>query len=281
MKTEKSQLKLEAKQWWEKHPADYYVRGEEGTWQFYQNVDRKWFKWHTPWAQTEYPLLSRLVDYNALRAKKVLEVGCGLGSVLESLSGMGANVAGIDITSKACLLTAKRFRLFSLPGHVLNADAENLPFEDAAFDFVVSWGVLHHTPDTQRSVNEIHRVLKPGGECYVMLYHRNSLFWWYKVFFGWGIARVKLLSHSLQEITNMALDGVEVGGSPLAKVFSRKEAYNLFSKFDKVVIEVAGDAGFDAVPAKALPISKYLVPKSIKQRLATLVGWFLWIKACK
>ena len=50
-----------------------------------------------------------------------------------------------------------------------------MPFADATFEYVYSWGVLHHTPGIDRAIAEIHRVLKPGGGVGVMLYNRESL----------------------------------------------------------------------------------------------------------
>lgn len=54
------------------------------------------------------------------------------------------------------------------------ADAEHLPFADDEFDLVYAWGVLHHSPDTERALREAQRVLKPGGRLKIMLYHRHS-----------------------------------------------------------------------------------------------------------
>ena len=57
-------------------------------------------------------------------------------------------------------------------------DAEHLEFPDETFDFVWSWGVIHHSANTEAIIREIHRVLKPGGEARVMVYHRNSINFW-------------------------------------------------------------------------------------------------------
>lgn len=63
------------------------------------------------------------------------------------------------------------------------ADAEHLPFPDATFDIVYSYGVLHHSPDTRAAVKEVHRVLKPGGTAIVMVYHHPS----WAGFMLWGV----------------------------------------------------------------------------------------------
>jgi SAM-dependent methyltransferase len=54
-------------------------------------------------------------------------------------------------------------------------DAEHLEFPEGSFDFVWSWGVIHHSSSTERILKEIHRVLRPGGRAVIMVYHRG---WW-------------------------------------------------------------------------------------------------------
>jgi ubiquinone/menaquinone biosynthesis C-methylase UbiE len=56
----------------------------------------------------------------------------------------------------------------------MEADAEDLPFDDGSFDLVYSWGVLHHTPQMDRALAEAQRVLAPGGGLRIMLYNRRS-----------------------------------------------------------------------------------------------------------
>jgi ubiquinone/menaquinone biosynthesis C-methylase UbiE len=57
----------------------------------------------------------------------------------------------------------------------LQADAERLPFADNSFDFVWSWGVIHHSSRTGRIVREISRVLTPNSECRIMVYNRDGM----------------------------------------------------------------------------------------------------------
>src|ERR1700733_2831261 len=85
----------------------------------------------------------------------VLEIGTGMGTDhLEWARHNPRRLFGIDITAKAVELTEERLRLFGFQPQVRVADAEDLPFEDAAFDIVYSWGVLHHTPETERAIRE-------------------------------------------------------------------------------------------------------------------------------
>lgn len=89
----------------------------------------------------------------------------------------GARVSGIDLTEAAIRLTAEHLKVNGVDddkSDLRTADAERLPFEDATFDIVYSYGVLHHTPDTEAALAEVHRVLKPGGELRAMIYHVPS-----------------------------------------------------------------------------------------------------------
>ena len=72
-------------------------------------------------------------------------------------------------------MAQKRFQLYGINGAFFQADAESLPFPVDVFDFVYSWGVIHHTPDTEQAASEIMRVCKPGGHIFVMVYHKPSL----------------------------------------------------------------------------------------------------------
>ena len=106
----------------------------------------------------------------------MLEVGCGSGIAVQLFAEAGANVTAVDLTPWAVETTRKRMEAFGLEAHVQEADAERLPFEDASFDLVFSWGVIHHTTDMDAALGQLVRVLRPGGQLVLMLYHRRSFF---------------------------------------------------------------------------------------------------------
>jgi len=91
-------------------------------------------------------------------------------------------LTGIDITPKSIELTKKNLEVHKYRSNLLVADAENLPFESNSFDVVYSFGILHHTLNTQKAIDEIYRTLKPNGKAVIALYHKNSLSFWFFVF---------------------------------------------------------------------------------------------------
>ncbi len=128
------------------------------------------------------PEIFSFAEFTRWHGKKVLEVGVGAGTDFLQWVRAGAKVSGIDLTDQACLHAEHRLSLYGLKAEEIKVgDSENLPFADNTFDLVWSWGVIHHTPNTEKAMSEIVRVLKPGGRAKIMIYHRHSvlayLFW--------------------------------------------------------------------------------------------------------
>jgi ubiquinone/menaquinone biosynthesis C-methylase UbiE len=69
---------------------------------------------------------------------------------------------GVDITDYAVKSTRDRLRLMGLKGDIIRIDAEHMGFPDNSFDFVWSWGVIHHSSNTENVLREILRVLRQG-----------------------------------------------------------------------------------------------------------------------
>src|SRR5713101_7169134 len=248
-----AELKERVRAFWQAHPCGTkFSDAEMGTREFFARVDAHRYakEWHIPEA----------ADFAGARGLRVLEIGCGLGTDGAQFAKAGAYYTGIDLTEAAIELARKRFEVSGLPGEFRVADAENLDFTDESFDLVYSHGVLHHTPDTARAVQEIHRVLKPGGRAIVMLYHRGS----YNYRVGIRVLRraganllksesgikivnrltgepmeslrdhARLLKASTNghvasdEFLSQSTDGA---GNPLARAYSRREARVLFGDF--------------------------------------------------
>ena len=119
--------------------------------------------------------LPNVVDFQGYRRRRILEVGCGIGTDLVRFARGGACVTGIDLAARSIELARRNVALHGLRAQGLCvADGEALPFEDGHFDVVYAHGVLQYAANPARLVAEAHRVLEPGGEAIFMVYNRYS-----------------------------------------------------------------------------------------------------------
>ncbi len=121
------------------------------------------------------PEILEFAKFSDCKDKRVLEVGIGAGTDFLQWVKNGARAVGMDYTHEAIENVRHRLDVFELVTPLLQADAENLPFSNDCFDLVYSWGVIHHTPDTWRALDEIVRVTRPDGKVKLMLYNRHSV----------------------------------------------------------------------------------------------------------
>jgi ubiquinone/menaquinone biosynthesis C-methylase UbiE len=214
------------------------------------------------------PYVVPLIEELSRKKGKVLEVGCGLGADLRNFAKRGMSSVGVDLSFDNVRLTKAGFNFCGLNGSMVNSDAENLPFKDSSFDAYYSFGVLHHTPDTAKAVNEAYRVLKNGGKCTIMLYHKGYAYIYIYLRYGF-----KRLFMSEEKLISRHYDF-----TPLSKMYSRKDARKIFTKFKKIDFEVTTFAygGVD-VNKKLKWLHRLLGNKFFMNRL----GQFLVIKAEK
>ena len=159
----------QVKAYWEKNPLGTLdAPAAAGT--------REFFQWHDKirWAE-EGNFTEHLYEFDSHQSEDVLDIGCGSGWIVRNFAKNGANIHGVDLTDTAIELTRKRLAFEGLSADLRRANAEDLPFSDNAFDYIVSSGVLHHTPDTHKAVSEAIRVLRPGGRGMISLYYRHPL----------------------------------------------------------------------------------------------------------
>ena len=172
--------------------------------------------------------------------QKVLEVGCGSGIDSMEFARNGAIVTATDITDNAVGLTKSLAKELGLSVKVVQASADKLPFKDDTFDLLYSYGTLHHIPDVDKAMSEIHRVLKPGGTVMAMVYNRNSLLYAYSIIYLHGILHGigdswlmgSLLGNTLlteDELTAKYSERIE--GCPYTKVYTKDEARELFERW--------------------------------------------------
>lgn len=116
-------------------------------------------------------------EFDRWKNKKVLEIGCGIGTDAVNFVRAGALYTGVDLSNESIKLTKQRFEVFGLTGEVFEANAEELGavFDlHEKFDLIYSFGVIHHAPRPERVVANLPRFLKEGGEVKCMLYAKNS-----------------------------------------------------------------------------------------------------------
>lgn len=263
--------KQKARAQWSADPAGavYGREHEFGTREFFDEVERHRYEEYAPW-------MPRVMDFSAFAGRRLLEVGCGMGTDLLQFARGGARVTGVDLTPRSIEISRHHLKLYGQSGDFALTDAEKLPFADESFDVAYSNGVLHHTPDTGAAVREIHRVLRPGGLARVMLYHRSSWYYWSEIVLHRGLLRGQLLrGQTAEEIMSRYVEVNEGEGRPLVKVYSRRQARELFSMFSEVRTEVQqltrGDFYFLG----------RAVPESILRALGSRVGWNVIISARK
>jgi len=130
------------------------------------------------------PEIFAFAQFTRFSGKKVLEVGVGAGTDFMQWTRAGCITYGIDLTDESIEHLKHRLELEGLSAKDFEvADSEALPYSNDQFDLVYSWGVIHHTPNTEAALKEIIRVCKPGGKAKIMVYHRRSLlayFFWIK-----------------------------------------------------------------------------------------------------
>jgi len=171
--------------------------------------------------------------------KKVLEIGCGSGIDSMEFARHGAIVTATDITDNAVTLTRELANSAGLNVKVVQLTGSDLPFSDASFDCVYSYGVLHHIPEVEKTLSEIHRVLKNTGTVMAMLYNRDSLLYAYSIIYLHGIKGKLLLDKLCSEEDLVARYSERIEGCPYTKAYTKEEATQLFSKwFDTIQVTV-------------------------------------------
>jgi ubiquinone/menaquinone biosynthesis C-methylase UbiE len=129
------------------------------------------------------PHIPAFADFDRWRGKRVLEVGCGIGTDSINFARAGADLTAVELSGESLRIAAERAEVMGVADHVrfVQANAEELTsaLDDEPFDLVYSFGVIHHTPRPERALAEMRALMAPGGTLKLMIYHRRSwkVFW--------------------------------------------------------------------------------------------------------
>ena len=205
--------------WNEKSCGEIYAQGDNSASRYAAELEKRY---------SLEPYIKGFAEFESYKDLDVLEIGVGMGSDHSSIAlSKPKSLHGVDLTERAIEHTRSRFNSLGLKSNIKVDNAEKLSFKDNQFDAVYSWGVLHHSINTEKCFEEVHRVLKPGGSAKIMIYHKYSPTG-FMLWLRYGLLKLK----SLESIYSDYLE------SPGTKAYSLKEAKDLTKKFDNVTFKV-------------------------------------------
>jgi len=223
-----------------------------GTKKFFEEVSkRKYF--------VESHIL-KFVNFPKYKNKKVLEIGCGIGTDAQSFIESGAFYTGIDISNKSIEITQKRFEIFNLSGKLINANIEEFVLNEK-FDLIYSFGVLHHTLNINKALKNIKQMLKENGIFKLMLYARNS----------WKFFKIQNNLDQYEAQNNV----------PIANTYTKEEVYELLKDFNNIEINQTHIFPYKIKEYKEHKYVKEdyfeVMPTELFQCLEKNLGWHLLI----
>lgn len=282
-----------------KNVEDFWSNNPCGSWSAMDTGDR--IKYFSDIRAYRYSLISSIVEmarFDKFRNKKVLEIGCGVGTDGRQFAKNGAMYTGINLDHRSTELAIENFNLFQLKGNIVQMNAENMNFKDETFDHVYSCGVIHHAPSPENIVKEMYRVLKKTGTATVMFYNRTSINYYFEIMFLrkifrqflrpkyspmlisklTGLDRYKLERHRellKKELTKEEWISVNTDGpnSPLSRVYNRREAEKLFREHGFFVIKQCVRF-FDKTH---YPFIQKVISKKLQDFLGSRWGWNRWL----
>jgi len=203
-------------------------------------------------------------DFGKFSGKSVLEIGCGSGAASCLFARNGANVTAVDITKQAIEITKANAKVQGVKIRVLNQDAEKMTLKNGSFDFVFSWGVLHHSKNTIKAFENVARVLKKGGGGLIMVYNKNSARYYINGL-NWLFLKGKLFKgYNLAKVQDFYTDGY------YHRHFTARELKMELEKLGLNIKKISvTHMGFKMLP---------LVPRKIEQWIKDNYGWLLVVE---
>jgi ubiquinone/menaquinone biosynthesis C-methylase UbiE len=218
----------DVQQYWDRRPCNIRHSAQPaGTKEYFDEVEaRKYFV---------EPHIPGFAEFDRWKDKKVLEIGCGIGTDTINFARHGAIVTAVDLSSQSLALARQRAEVYGLNERICfyQGNAEDLsrlvPHEK--YDLIYSFGVIHHTPHPERVIEQLSSYTQAGTTVKLMLYHRYS----------WKVLSILLTSRSgrfwrLQEA--IARHSEAQTGCPVTYTYTPKEVRNLLRRFEICDIKI-------------------------------------------
>jgi 2-polyprenyl-3-methyl-5-hydroxy-6-metoxy-1,4-benzoquinol methylase len=212
----------QVKDFWDRRPCNIrHSLKPVGTKEYFDEVEaRKYFV---------EPHIPKFAEFDEWKGKRILEIGCGIGTDTINFARAGAKVTALDLSDKSLELAKRRAQVYGLNENITfyQANAEELssvvPIEP--YDLVYSFGVIHHTPHPERVIEQIKYFVKPGGTVKIMVYHKYSWkVFWILLVYGKGAF------WKLNEL--VARHSEAQTGSPVTYAYSKKSIRELLKGFE-------------------------------------------------
>jgi 2-polyprenyl-3-methyl-5-hydroxy-6-metoxy-1,4-benzoquinol methylase len=155
--------------YWNRRPCNIRHSNKPiGTKRYFQEVEKKKY-----FVEPHIPLFA---EFSKWKGKRVLEIGCGIGTDAVSFARAGADYTAVELSASSLEIARQRFKVFGLTGRFIAGNAEKvsqlLPREK--FDLIYSFGVIHHTLWPDKVVSDVVKLMGPKSEFRFMVYAKNS-----------------------------------------------------------------------------------------------------------
>lgn len=205
------------------------------------------------------PHIPRFAEFERWRGKKVLEIGCGIGTDTVNFARHGALVTAVDLSPQSLQLARQRVEVYGLQESVrfYAGSAEELasfvPVE--SYDLIYSFGVIHHTPHPERVLQQMQRYARPGTTIKIMVYHQRS---WkvLGILLGYGKGQFWRLKELVAENSEAQT------GCPVTYTYTREEGRRLIES-----------SGFRSTGVFVEHIFPYRIPEYVKYEYVKSWPW--------
>lgn len=265
----------EVKKYWDKAPCGFENSSKPiGAKEYFDEIERIRY--------LHEPHILDFVDFHKWNGKKVLEIGCGIGTDTIDFARAGAQVTAVDLSQESLDLAKKRAKVYKLEDKIKfylgNAEELSKIVPIQRFDLVYSYGVIHHTPNPEKVIEEIKKFMDSRSVLKIMLYHRYS----------WNVLRIliskaKFKIWKLDEFIAKYSEGSKIHlENPITYTFSKRAARKLLKDFNILEIKIRNFPikVADFVPLRYKHIFKSIyIPKFIHKFFERSLGWNLLITA--